>query len=78
MAASGSAEARAVESQGTGSAETGRAEPAGAAATDFHQIALCAYAYHRRATTRVKSDEPSTPWLTAGRIHELNQRRDST
>ena len=72
VGASGSAQARAVES-----AETAKAEPAGTAATDFHQIALSAYAYHRRATTRVKSDEPSTPWLAAGRIHEINLRRGS-
>ena len=72
VGAPGSAQARSV-----GPAETPKAEPAGTAATDFHQIALSAYAYHRRATTRVKSDEPSTPWLAAGRIHEINLRRGS-
>ncbi len=41
---------------------------------DFQQIALCAYAYHRRTTTRVKSDAPPTSWEVAGRMRELNQR----
>ena len=41
---------------------------------DFQQIALCAYAYHRRTTTRVKSDVLPTSWEVAGRMRELNQR----
>jgi hypothetical protein len=56
------------------SAET---EPAPAPAEpDYQQIALTAYAYHRRATTRVRSGEPSSSWEVAGRIRELNQRTD--
>ena len=41
---------------------------------DFQQIALSAYAYHRRSTTRVKSAAPPTSWEVAGRMRELNQR----
>ena len=56
-------------------AEAASTESAEAPETDFHQIALSAYAYHRRATTRVRSNEASTSWLVAGRIRELDQRR---
>lgn len=61
----------------SGQKEESEVEAAATPETDFNQIALSAYAYHRRATTRVKSDEPSTSWQMAGRIRELNQRRES-
>ena len=57
------------------SASTGKAAAA-AVEPNYQQIALSAYAHHRRITTRVKSDEPSTPWAVAGRIREPNQRKD--
>ena len=58
-------------------APSAEAEPATAPAEpDYQQIALTAYAYHRRATTRVRSDEPASSWEAVGRIRELNQRID--
>jgi Na+-transporting methylmalonyl-CoA/oxaloacetate decarboxylase gamma subunit len=55
----------------SGSGEDSAAEP------DYQQIALSAYAYHRRATTRVKGSTPSTSWDVAGRIRELGRRTQS-
>jgi Na+-transporting methylmalonyl-CoA/oxaloacetate decarboxylase gamma subunit len=58
--------------------EKSEAPPAEAPEPDFQRIALSAYAYHRRTTTRVKGDTPSTSWDVAGRIHELRRRTASS
>jgi len=53
-----------------------KADASPASETDFQQIALTAYAYHRRATTRVANADPASAWEAAGRIRELTQRID--
>ena len=65
---SASEEAKPESASAEAEAEPASAEP------DYQQIALIAYAFHRRATTRVRSGDPSSTWAVAGRIRELNLR----